>query len=319
MKIVVLDGKMLNPGDLSWEALKKLGEVTIYDRTGNDQIVSRIGDAEIVLTNKTPIRRETLDQVNNLRYISVLATGFDVVDIKYASKKRITVSNAPAYSTNSVAQMVFALLLEICHQVGDHNQKTKEGKWSRSIDFSFWDHPLYELKDKTMGIIGFGQIGRQTADIALAFGMNVLVATRTVDKALEKSGLSFVSLEKLYSNSDVISLHCPATDSTKEMINMDTISKMKKGVILINTARGALVAEEDLAEALKTGHIAYAAVDVLSKEPADINNPLLQAPNCFITPHIAWATKEARQRLMDITVKNVVEFQGGHPVNVVNS
>lgn len=319
MKIVVLDGKMLNPGDLSWESLRRLGEVTIYDRTANDQIIMRIDDAEMILTNKTPIRKETLDQVGNLRYIGVLATGYDVVDIEYARKKGITVSNVPAYSTNSVAQMVFALLLEICHHVGDHSQKTKDGKWSRSVDFSFFDHPLYELKDKTLGIIGYGQTGRKTAEIAEAFGMNVLVHTRTVDKTLENSRLSFVSLDRLYSESDVISLHCPSTERTKGMIDKASISKMKKGVILINTARGALINEQDLAEALESSQVAYAAVDVLSKEPADINNPLLKAQNCFITPHIAWATKEARQRLMEITVNNIMKFQEGTPVNVVNN
>jgi len=318
MKIVVLDGYTLNPGDLSWGELERLGELTVYDRTPEDKVLERIGDAEIVYTNKTPLTRETFYKAPNIKWVGVLATGYNVVDVDAAREKGIPVTNVPDYSTDAVAQMVFALLLEICHHVWDHSEAVKKGEWTRSKDFCFWKYPLIELAGKTMGIIGYGRIGRATARIAQAMGMKVLAYTRTVDKALESDTMRFVSLDELLRESDVISLHCPLFESTKGMINKETIGKMKDGVIIINTSRGPLVVEEDLAEALNSGKVYAAAVDVVSTEPISEDNPLLKARNIIITPHIAWAPKEARQRLMDIAVENLKAFLRGEPVNVVN-
>lgn len=319
MKIVVLDGYTLNPGDLSWDGLKALGELTVYDRTPKDLVLERIGDAEIVFTNKTPLTRETFENAPNIKWVGVLATGYDVVDIEAAKEKGIPVSNIPTYGTDSVAQMVFALLLEICHHVWDHSQAVKAGEWTNNDDWCFWKYPLMELAGKTMGIIGYGRIGQATGKIAQAMGMKVLAYDQYQNKELETDTMKYVSLDELLSKSHVISLHCPLFDSTRRIINKDTISKMKDGVIIINTARGPLIVEEDLAEALNSGKVYAAAVDVVSVEPIKEDNPLLKARNCIITPHIAWATKEARQRLMDIAVDNLQKFIEGSPVNVVNS
>jgi len=318
MKIVVLDGYTLNPGDLSWEGLEKLGELTVYDRTPEDKIYERSKDAEIVFTNKTPLTRETLSKLPLLKYIGVLATGYNVVDIKAAKELGITVTNIPTYGTDAVAQYVFALLLEICHHVYEHNNAVKNGEWTNCPDFCFWKYPLIELAGKTMGIIGLGRIGYRTAKLAQAFGLKVLAYDANQRKELEDENLRYASMDELLAKSDIISLHCPLTDETKNIINKDTISKMKDGVIIINTSRGPLISENDLAEALKSGKVYAAAVDVVSAEPISSTNPLLTAPNCIITPHIAWAPKESRSRLMDIAVSNLKAFLDGKPVNVVN-
>ena len=318
MKIVVLDGFTLNPGDLSWSALENLGDVIVYERTENSDIVNRIGDAEYVYTNKTPITKETINKCPKLKWIGVLATGYNVVDIDAAKVKNISVSNVPDYSTSSVAQLVFALLLELCHHAGAHSTAVKSGQWTNSMDFCFWNYPLVELKGKTLGIIGLGRIGRSVAKIADAFGMNVLAYSRSRHEEIENGNLKYTSLDKLIKNSDVISLHCPLTEDTKGIINKSSIAKMKDGVIIINTARGGLIAENDLKDALVSGKVAGAGCDVVSEEPIKADNPLLSAPNIILTPHIAWAPKEARIRLMDIAVNNLSEFLNGNPVNIVN-
>jgi len=318
MKIVVLDGYTLNPGDLSWQDLEKIGELSVYDRTPEDKIFERIKDAEIVFTNKTPLTRDVLSVLPDLKYIGVLATGYNVVDVKAAKEFGITVTNIPTYGTDAVAQFVFALLLEICHHVYEHNNAVKKGEWSNCPDFCFWKYPLIELAGKTMGIIGLGRIGYRTAKIAQAFGLKVLAYDSYQNKDLEEENLKYVSLDELLAKSDIISLHCPLFDSTEHIINKNSIAKMKDGVILINTSRGPLVSENDLAEALKSGKVAAAAVDVVSTEPISITNPLLSAPNCIITPHIAWAPKESRTRLMNIAVSNLKSFLDGKPVNVVS-
>lgn len=318
MKIVILDGYGLNPGDLSWEPLKALADVTIYDRTAETEIIERIGGAEIVLTNKTPLRRETLEKVPSVKYIGVLATGYNVVDVKAARDLDKIVTNIPAYSTDSVAQMVFAHLLTMCHHVWSHSEAVRDGAWAKSIDFCFWNYPLTELTGKTIGIIGLGRIGQAVAKIAVAFGMEVLAYGPRPKKELEHEHLKFVSLDELYRDSDVISLHCPLFDGTAGMINKDSIQKMKDGVILINTSRGQLIVEEDLAEALNSGKVGGAGLDVLSSEPPAADNPLTRAKNCQITPHIAWAPIEARQRLMSIAVENVKAYMAGQPIHVVN-
>ena len=318
MKIVVLDGYTLNPGDLSWAGFEALGEFTCYDRTEEDQILSRIGDAEIIITNKTPVTSDTLEKCPQIRYIGILATGYNVVDIGAARKKNIPVCNIPTYGTRAVSQFVFALLLAICHRVEDHSKSVFDGQWSGAADFCYWNHPLMELADKTMGIIGFGRIGRQTAGIARAMGMKVLAYDEYPDKSLEAEDLRYTSLEDLYAESDVISLHCPLFDSTRGMINKESLALMKDGVILINTSRGPLVVEEDLAEALKSGKVRAAGLDVVASEPIREDNPLLKAPRCFITPHIAWAPRESRSRLMDIAVENLRAFLNGEAVNRVN-
>jgi len=317
MKIVVLEGYTLNPGDLTWEGLEKLGDLTVYDRTPEDKIVERIGDAEIIFTNKLKITREILEQTN-VKYIGVLATGYNIVDIVAAKEKDILVSNIPTYGTASVAQMVFALLLEICHHVGSHDAAVRRGQWIDSNDFCFWNYPLIELAGKTMGIIGYGRIGQAAGLIAQAFGMKVLAYNQHPDKSMESGTLKFVELEELFSESDVISLHCPLLDSTKGIISKSSIAKMKDGVIIINTSRGPLIVEADLAEALNNGKVYAAGVDVVSVEPIEADNPLLKAKNIFITPHIAWAPIESRERLMNIAVENLRSYIDGNPENIVN-
>lgn len=317
MKIVVLDGYTLNPGDLNWDGFEALGELTVYDRTPADKIVERIGDAEIVILNKTPLTADTLAACPNIRYIGVLATGYNVVDIDAAKAKGIPVCNIPTYGTAAVAQMTFALLLEICHHVGEHAEAVQKGDWTNNVDWCFWNHPLIELAGKTIGIIGFGRIGQNTAQIAKAFGMNVLA----YDEYPNDSGRAlaeYVSLDELLAGSDVISLHCPLLPSTQGIVNKDSIAKMKDGVIILNTSRGPLIVEQDLREALESGKVAAAGVDVVSVEPIPADNPLMGAKNIFITPHIAWAPKESRSRLMDIAVENLKQYIGGNPVNVVN-
>ena len=312
MKIVVLDGYAANPGDLSWAPLEALGELTVYDRTPADQIAARIADAELVLTNKAVLSRELIAGAKKLKYIGVLATGYNVVDVAAAAELGVVVTNIPAYSTDSVAQLVFALLLEICHNVGHHSQAVHAGRWSANADFCFWDTPLIELAGKTMGIVGYGRIGHKVAEIARCFGMNVIAWTRTPRDP------ECVSLDELLSRSDVISLHCPLFPETKNLINRDTIAKMKDGVILINTSRGPVVNDADLRAALDSGKVYAAGADVSTVEPIPADSPLLGAKNMFLTPHIAWATFEARERLMDIAVKNVEAFLSGAPVNTVN-
>jgi len=323
MKIVVLDGYTLNPGDLSWEGLEKLGDLTVYDRTafdrsGEDLIVERVGDAEIVFTNKTPLSREAIEKMPNLKYIGVLATGYNVVDIQAAKELGITVTNIPTYGTDSVAQMAIALLLEMCHHVWEHSEAVKRGEWTNNPDWCFWKYPLIELAGKTAGIIGYGRIGQATGRIAQALGMKVLAYDTYQNKDLESETMKYVSLDELLKKSDVIFLHCPLFESTKGIINKDTIAKMKDGVMIVNNSRGPLIVEEDLAEALNSGKVAGAAVDVVSTEPIKMDNPLLKAKNCIITPHMSWAPKESRQRLMDIAVDNLEKFLEGSPVNVVN-
>lgn len=317
MKIVVLDGYTLNPGDLTWEGLKRFGDLTVYDRTPSEEILPRIGDAQIVFTNKTPLTEETLKAAKNVKFIGVLATGYNIVDVAAARKLNITVSNIPTYGTTAVAQFVFALLLEICHHVWAHYDEVRKGTWENGPDFCFWKYPLIELAGKTMGIIGFGRIGQNTAKIAQSFGMKVLAYDEYQNKALESETLRYAQLDELYETSDVISLHCPLFDNTRGMINAKSISKMKEGVIIINTSRGPLIVEEDLAAALNSGKVFGAAVDVVSTEPIRADNPLLKAKNCIITPHIAWAPKESRARLMDIAIDNLSMFLAGTPVNTV--
>jgi len=317
LKIVILDGYALNPGDLSWKGFEALGEVTVYDRTAPGDIVACIGGAEIVIVNKTPITRETLDMCPQVKYIGVLATGYNVVDTTAAREKGVAVTNIPTYGTTAVAQFVFALLLEICHHAGAHAQTVADGEWTRCADFSFWNFPLMELAGKTMGIIGFGRIGQKTAEIAAAFGMRVLAYDEHQTDEGRQRG-AYVSLETLLQNADVISLHCPLLPVTEKLINKQTIRQMKDGVIIINTSRGPLIDEADLHEALDSGKVRAAGLDVVSAEPIAADNPLLGAKNCFITPHIAWAPLESRARLMNIAVENLRAFLDGTPMNVVN-
>ena len=317
MKIVILDGYTENPGDLSWEELGKLGDLTVYDRTPESEIVSRIGDAQIVIPNKTPLTRATLDACPNIRYIAVLATGYNVVDIAAAKEKGIPVSNVPTYGTASVGQFAIAMLLEICHHVAHHSQTVYEGKWNACADWCYWDYPLIELDGKTMGIIGFGRIGQSTGKIARAMGMKVL-AYDSFPSESGKAIAEYVDLDTLLAQSDVVALHCPLFPETQGIINKDTIAKMKDGVIILNNSRGPLVVEQDLADALNSGKIYAAGLDVVSTEPIRNDNPLLKAKNCIITPHISWAPKESRQRIMDCTVSNVLSFLNGAPANVVN-
>jgi glycerate dehydrogenase len=315
-RIVVLDGYTLNPGDLSWEGLEKLGELTVYDRTPVEEIVPRIGDAEYVFVNKVPITRETLEACPNLKFIGVLATGYNIVDVQAARERGVVVTNVPTYGTAAVAQFVFALLLEICHHVGHHSAEVFQGRWTTNPDWCFWDYPLIELAGKTMGIIGFGRIGRAVARLAQAFGMQVVAHNPNLSGVVD--GVTMVELDELLGVSDVISLHVPLTPQTQGLINKESIAKMKDGVILINTARGPLIVEEDLKEALDAGKVYAAGLDVVSVEPIQPDNVLLSCKNVFITPHIAWAPKESRQRLMDIAVENLRQFMAGNPINVVN-
>jgi glycerate dehydrogenase len=318
MKIVVLDGATLNPGDLSWDDLAAQGKLTVYDRTAPEHVVERIGDAEIVFTNKTGITRAHFAACPGIRFIGVLATGYNVVDIRAAREKGIDVCNIPTYGTMSVAQFATALLLELCHRVGRHDDDVHAGNWAKCVDFCYWLNSPVELDGKTLGLIGFGRIGQAFARIAQALGMNILVYDRVIDKSLESAALRYATLDELYASADVISLHCPLFDNNRGMINKHAIARMKRGVMLINTSRGPLIDEQDLADALRSGHVAGAAVDVLSSEPPGTDNPLLAAPNCIVTPHIAWATAEARQRLMRIAVENLIGFRNGTPRNVVN-
>lgn len=320
MKTVILDGYTENPGDLSWEGFEKLGELTVYDRsslTDTQEAIDRIGGAEAVLTNKTPLPKEVIDVCPNLKYIGVLATGYNVVDTNAAKEKGIIVSNIPTYGTAAVGQFAIALLLEICHHIGHHDQAVKEGRWENNIDWCFWDYPLIELAGKTMGIIGFGRIGQETGKIAKALGMRVIANDEYPNDAGREIA-EYVSREELFARADVISLHCPLFPSTEGLVNKDNISLMKDGVIILNNSRGPLIVERDLADALETGKVYAAGLDVVSTEPIKGDNPLLRAKNCIITPHISWAPKESRQRLMDIAVKNLEMFIRGEPVNVVN-
>jgi glycerate dehydrogenase len=319
MKIIILDGYTENPGDLSWGEFEKLGELTVYDRTTDHSlIVPRIGDAEVVYTNKTPITAETIQACPNLKYIGVLATGYNVVDVKAAKEAGIIVSNIPTYGTDAVSQYAIALLLELCHHIGEHSNCVKNGDWTNNQDWCFWNYPLIELAGKTMGIIGFGRIGQGTARIAQALGMKVLAYDTYKNEALENENCRYAELDELLSSSDVISLHCPLFPETQGIINKENIAKMKDGVLIINDSRGPLIVEEDLRDALNSGKVAGAAMDVVSTEPIKMDNPLLEAKNCIITPHIAWAPKESRQRLMNIAVDNLKAFMNGAPINVVN-
>ncbi|MBK5144297.1 D-2-hydroxyacid dehydrogenase [Budviciaceae bacterium BWR-B9] len=318
MKIVILDGHTLNPGDISWTDLEQLGQLTVYDRTPAELIVERIGDADIVLTNKTPLSQQTIEQCRSIKMIGVLATGYNIVDVKAARQRDIPVCNVPSYSTMAVAQLSTALLMELCHHVGEHSSDVRSGGWARSIDFCYWHSPLIELMGKKLGLIGYGQIGSAFAKIALAMGMEILVYTPSQKKSIEQPNLRVVMLDQLLAESDVISLHCPLTEQNTGLINQSNIAKMKNGVMLINTSRGGLIVEQDLADALNNGKVAGAGLDVLSTEPPSETNPLLNARNCIITPHIAWAPKEARLRLMEITVNNLKHFIAGKLQNVVN-
>ncbi len=317
MKIVILDGYTENPGDLSWEGFEDFGELTVYDRTPQGLEAERIGDADIIYTNKTPITRETLDACPTVKYIGVLATGYNVVDYDYAREKGIPVTNIPTYGTDAVGQFAISMLLEICHHIGYHSQAVHEGRWEDCPDFCFWDYPLIELAGKTMGILGFGRIGQVTGRIAKALGMKVL-AYDSFENETGRQIAEYVGLDTLLESSDVISLHCPLFPETKEIINKDTIARMRDGVIILNNSRGPLIAEQDLADALNSGKVYAAGLDVVSTEPIRGDNPLLKARNCLITPHISWAPKESRQRLMDIAVDNLAQFVKGNPVNVVN-
>lgn len=312
MKIVVLDGYAANPGDLSWAPFEQLGELVVYDRTAPEDVAARLDGAAMALTNKTVLTRELMAGAKDLKYVGVLATGYNVVDVAAARELGITVCNIPAYSTDSVAQMVFALLLEICQHVGDHSRAVHAGRWTACKDFCFWDSPLIELAGKTMGIVGYGRIGKKVAEIARCFGMKVVAWTRTPRDP------ECVSLDELLKVSDIISLHCPLFPETQNLINRESIAKMKDGVIIINTSRGPVVNDADLAEALKSGKVYAAACDVAGVEPIPADNPLLGLENMIFTPHIAWATYEARARLMDIAVENVKAFLKGNPINVVS-
>ena len=318
MKIVVLDGYTENPGDLSWDELKALGELVVYDRTPADKIVERIGNAEIVIINKTPISRETIAACSDIKYIGVLATGYNVVDIGAAKERGIPVCNVPTYGTESVGQFAISLLLEICHRIGHHNQAVHEGRWANCPDWCFWDYPQIELLNKTIGIIGFGRIGQVTGRVAKALGMKVVA----VDEYPNDSGRAiaeYVDTDTLLATADVVALHCPLFPGTQGIINKDNIAKMKDGVIIINNSRGPLIVEQDLADALNSGKVYAAGLDVVSVEPINADNPLLTAKNCIITPHISWAPKEARERIMHTVVEGVKAFMAGKPINVVNS
>ncbi len=317
MKIVILDGYTLNPGDLTWQGFEKLGSLTVYDRTEPGEIVSRIGDAEAVIVNKCPVTEATMDACPGIRYIGVLATGYNIVDVEAARRRGIAVTNIPTYGTTAVAQMVFAHLLSICHHVEAHSEAVHKGEWNTNPDWCFWNYPLIELAGKTIGIVGFGRIGQTAARIAAALGMRVLAFDRHENETGRQLA-EYVPLERLLSESDVISMHCPLFPETERMINRETIAKMKDGVIFINTSRGQLVDEQDLADALNSGKIAAAGLDVVYTEPIRTDNPLLKARNCNITPHIAWAPTESRRRLMDIASDNLAKFIAGEPVNVVN-
>lgn len=316
MRLTILDAYTANPGDLNWSGLESLATCTFHDRTPASAVVERAADSELVLTNKTVLSRDAICALPKLKYIGVLATGYNVVDIEAAKERGIVVANVPGYSTPSVAQTVIALLLELTHRVGHHAQTVRDGRWSKSSDFSYWDGTLVELSGRTVGILGYGTIGEGVAKIALAMGMKVIANRRNWSQP-PPEGVQPVSQEEVFAQSDVLSLHCPLTDSTRHIINADNIAKMKPSAFLINTARGPLVDEPALAAALESGQLAGAGLDVLSAEPPPADNPLLTARNCFITPHIAWASKEARSRLIEIATQNVRAFMDGTPQNVV--
>ncbi len=321
MKIVVLDGYRENPGDLSWAGLEAVGELKVYDRTpleDEKEIISRIGDAEIVITNKTPVSRATMNACRHIKFISVLATGYNIVDIACAKEKGIPVSNVPVYGTYSVSQFAIALLLEVCHHIGYHSQTVFEGKWQTNPDWCYWDYPLIELAGKTYGLLGCGNIGMHTADIARALGMRVITYDVYQRKEALDMGVEYVSLDELFARSDILGLQMPLLPFNTGIINKDSIAKMKDGVIIINNSRGQMVAEQDLADALNSGKVAAAGLDVVSTEPIRSDNPLLKAKNCIITPHMSWGAQGSRQRIMDGTVENVRAFIDGKPVHVVN-
>ena len=317
MKIVILDGHAVNPGDLSWDFLNQFGDVTVYERTQSDEVAARIGDADIVLTNKSPINEEILNACPNIKLVCVLATGYNVVDCAATKMRGIPVCNVPDYGTAAVAQFTFALLLDLCHKVAHHAQTVRDGKWCDCPDFCYWDTPQMELAGKTLGIIGFGRIGRAVGKIANAFGMKVIAYNRSQCEEGKAIG-SYVNLEKLLTSADIISLHCPLTAENTGMINSDAIAKMKDGAILINTARGPLVDESAVTAALESGKLRGFACDVISAEPMKENNPLKNAPNCIVTPHMAWAPIESRMRIQDCTQRSIQAFLDGHPINTVN-
>lgn len=318
MKIVVLDGYTLNPGDNPWTDIAQLGDLTVHDRTPGDQIVARAAGAEVVLTNKTPLTAATLQALPGLKFISVLATGYNVVDVSAARTLGIAVSNVPIYGTDSVAQFVFALVLDLCHHVALHSRLVHDGDWTRSVEFCFWKTPLIELTGLKMGVVGFGRIGRRVGQLANAFGMEVLACDTFRGETPPYSPFAWASLDDVFGRADVVSLHCPLTSDNQGMVNRRLLGLMKKDAVLINTSRGGLVNESDLAAALKDGKIAAAAVDVVSQEPINAANPLLGAPNCLITPHIAWATLSARKRLTRTTADNIASYIAGKPIHVVN-
>jgi len=320
MKIVVLDGYTLSQEDLSWAEIEKLGRTTVYERTPAHAVVGRCKGAQIVLANKTPIRENDFDALPDLEFVGVTATGYDIVDITAAEKRGIPVSNVPEYGTDSVGQFVFALLMELCHHVAAHDEAVKAGEWAVSPDWCFWKSPQWLLRDRKMGIVGFGRIGRRVGELAHAFGMEVLAHDPhgQIMGSPSYEPFQWASLEALFAEADVVTLHCPQTKDNVRFVNQGLIGSMKKRAFFINTARGGLVEEQDLADALNDGRIAGAALDVLSKEPVEPENPLLSANNCLVTPHIAWSTKAARQALMTATVENIKAFQSGHPIHVVN-
>ena len=319
MKLVVTDGYTINPGDLSWEPLKEFGELVVFDHSpgDEDEMIRRIGDADILVANKAKVSRRVIDACPNLKFITIQAAGYDAIDYQYAKEKGIPLSNVPDYGSAAVAQYAIALLLAICGSVGHHVEAVRQGRWAESGEWCFWDYPMIELAGKTMGIIGFGRIGQAVGRIAAALGMKVLAYNRSRSESGEKIA-EYVALDELLARSDVISLHCPAFPETVNIINKETIEKMKDGVMLINNSRGALVVEQDLADALNSGKVAAAAVDVVRGEPISKDNPLLHAKNCLITPHISWAPRESRQRIMDCTEANIRAFLEGKPQNVVN-
>lgn len=312
-----MDGKGVNPGDMSWKQIQQFGELIVYERTASEEIIDHVGDAEIVLTNKTVFDEDTIAKLKNVKYIGVLATGYNVVDLKAASKRGIVVTNIPAYSTDSVAQMTFAHILNVTNHVDHYARASRDGEWSRCPDFCYWDKPLVELAGKTIGIIGLGNIGMKVANIALNFDMNVIAYTSKEPKEIP-NGINKASIDNILSDSDIISLHCPLTKQTRELINKDSIAKMKRSVIVVNTGRGPLVNEKDVANALHNGLIGAYCADVMCSEPPSADNPLFVEQNAYITPHVAWASKEARIRLMDIAEKNIHSFLSGKPINVVN-
>lgn len=318
MKIVVLDGFAANPGDISWAPMEALGVLTVYDRTAPEDVISRIGDAEIVLTNKVVLDSKVIEACPSIRYIGVLATGYNIIDLAAATEKNIIVTNIPSYSTYSVVQMVFALLLELCCHVGEHNYAVQNGDWVKSRDFCFWNTPLTELHGKTICIYGFGHIGKAVAKIALAFGMHIVAVAHHPETVMPMAGVEILSADDAFVIADIISLHCPLTEKTKDLICTKNIARMKPGVWILNTARGPVVNENELRQALESGKVGAYAADVICAEPMQADCPLLGAPNCILTPHIAWAPKESRQRLMDIAISNIAGFLSGSIGNQVN-